>query len=85
MHLIDLSVNFMGSSSILGNNIPIGVGLGLSLNIKNKNNISYIFLGDGATEQGVFYESINFAVVKKIPISSSNTLLIIPCVIVGSS
>ena len=67
MHLIDLSVNFMGSSSILGNNIPIGVGLGLSLNIKNKNNISYIFLGDGATEQGVFYESINFAVVKKIP------------------
>jgi len=36
MHLIDLKVNFMGSSSILANNIPIGVGLGLSINIKKK-------------------------------------------------
>ncbi len=67
MHLIDLTVNFMGSSSILGNNIPIGVGLGLSINIKKKKSISYVFLGDGATEQGVFYESINFAIIKKIP------------------
>ena len=67
MHLVDLGVNFMGSSSILGNNIPIGVGLGLSINIKKKKSISYVFLGDGATEQGVFYESINFAIVKEIP------------------
>jgi TPP-dependent pyruvate/acetoin dehydrogenase alpha subunit len=67
MHLIDLNVNFMGSSSILANNIPIGVGLGLAINIKKKDTISYIFLGDAATEQGVFYESLNFAVVKKIP------------------
>lgn len=67
MHLIDLNVNFMGSLSILANNIPIGVGLGLAINIKKKNSISYVFLGDGATEQGVFYESLNFAVVKKIP------------------
>ena len=67
MHLVDLNVNFMGSSSILANNIPIGVGLGLAINVKKKNSISYIFLGDGATEQGVFYESLNFAAVKKIP------------------
>ena len=67
MHLIDTKVNFMGSSSILGNNIPIGVGLGIAINIKKKNNLSYVFLGDGATEQGVFYESINFSIVKKIP------------------
>ena len=68
MHLIDLKVNFMGSSSILGNSIPIGVGLGFSSKIKNVNNISFVFLGDGATEQGVFYESVNFSVIKKIPI-----------------
>tara|TARA_Y100001970_G_C13912606_1_gene689286 strand:+ start:385 stop:786 length:402 start_codon:yes stop_codon:yes gene_type:complete len=36
MHLIDTKVNFMGSSSILGNNIPIGVGLGIAINIKKK-------------------------------------------------
>ena len=33
MHLIDLSVNFMGTSAIVGNSIPIGVGLGLSAKI----------------------------------------------------
>ena len=68
MHLIDLKVNFMGSSSILGNSIPIGVGLGFSSKINKVNNISFIFLGDGATEQGVFYESVNFSVIKKIPV-----------------
>jgi len=37
MHLVDLKVNFMGSSPIVGNIIPIGVGLGLSAKIKKKN------------------------------------------------
>ena len=34
MHLIDLDVNFMGTSAIVGNSIPLGVGIGLSLKIK---------------------------------------------------
>tara|TARA_B100002051_G_scaffold265227_1_gene291005 strand:- start:446 stop:1270 length:825 start_codon:yes stop_codon:yes gene_type:complete len=68
MHLIDLSVNFMGTSAIVGNSIPIGVGLGMSAKIKKTNQISFIFFGDGAIEEGVFYESINFAVVKKLPV-----------------
>ncbi len=67
MHLIDTSVNFMGSSAIVANSIPIGTGLALSLKLKNKINVSYIFFGEGALEQGVFYESVNFAAVKKIP------------------
>ena len=37
MHLIDLNVNFMGSSAIVGNSIPIGTGLALSSKIKNTN------------------------------------------------
>lgn len=68
MHLIDLSCNFMGSSAIVGNSIPIGVGLGLSAKVKRTNQISYVFLGDGAVEQGVFYESLNFAIIKKLPV-----------------
>jgi len=67
MHLIDLNVNFMGASSIVGNSIPIGVGLGFSSKLKKKNNISYIFFGDGAVEEGVFFESLNFAILKDIP------------------
>ncbi len=68
MHLIDTKVNFMGTTAIVGNSIPVGVGLGLANKIKKQNSLSYIFIGDGATEEGVFYESINFAALKKIPV-----------------
>lgn len=68
MHLIDLAVNFMGTSAIVGNSIPIGVGLALSAQLKGTDQISCIFLGDGAVEEGVFYESVNFAAVRKLPV-----------------
>lgn len=68
MHLTDLSVGFVGSTAIVGNSIPIGVGLALSLKIKKKNEISTVFFGDGCTEEGAFYESMNFAAVAKLPV-----------------
>lgn len=68
MHLIDLSVGFMGTSAIVGNSIPVGVGFALSAKIRNTNQLSCIFFGDGATEEGAYYESLNFAVLKKLPI-----------------
>lgn len=68
MHLIDQSVRFMGSTAIVGNSIPIGVGLGLASQINGSDDVSCIFLGDGAVEEGVFFESVNFAAVKKLPV-----------------
>ncbi len=68
MHLIDLNSNFMGSTAIVGNTIPIGAGLSLASKIKREKNFSFIFFGEGAIEQGVFYETINFAVIKKLPV-----------------
>ena len=68
MHLIDLNVNFMGTSAIVGNSIPVGVGLGLSAKLNKKNQVSLVFLGDAATEEGAFYESVSFACVKNIPV-----------------
>jgi len=44
MHLIDRSVNFMGSTAIVGNTIPIGVGLGLSIQLNGTDQISSVFL-----------------------------------------
>lgn len=67
MHLIDLNVNFMGSSAIVGNSIPTGVGLALAAKLEKKDRLSFIFFGEGATEEGVFYESLNFAALKKLP------------------
>ena len=66
MHLIDKEVGFMGSSAIVGNSIPVGVGLALSNELKNNSNISVVYLGDGAIEEGVFYESVNFAIVRNL-------------------
>ncbi len=68
MHLIDKSVGFMGSTAIVANTIPVAVGLGMSLKIKQQENISCVFFGDGAVEEGAFYESINFALVHNLPV-----------------
>lgn len=68
MHLIDLDVNFMGTSAIVGNSIPVGAGLALSAQLRGTDQISCVFLGDGAIEEGVFYESVNFAAVRSLPV-----------------
>jgi pyruvate dehydrogenase E1 component alpha subunit len=68
MHLIDLEAGFLGSTPIVAGTIPVATGVALSISIKNEDNIVVIFFGDGATETGVFNESINFASLKKLPI-----------------
>lgn len=68
MHLIDESVGFKGSTAIVGGTIPLGVGLGLSIKLRKSSQISVVFLGDGAVEEGVFYESVNFAALKQLPV-----------------
>lgn len=68
MHLIDKSAGFWGSTAIVGNTIPIGVGLGLAIKLEKSSRISCIFVGDGAIEEGVFYESLNFAVLRRLPV-----------------
>lgn len=68
MHLIDLAVGFQGSTAIVANSIPVGVGLALSIQLKGADQLACIFVGDGAVEEGVFYESANFAVVRQLPV-----------------
>jgi TPP-dependent pyruvate/acetoin dehydrogenase alpha subunit len=68
MHLIDLSVGFEGSTAIVASSIPVGVGMALAAKIKGTGQASCIFFGDGAVEEGSFYESANFAAVKGLPV-----------------
>lgn len=68
MHLIDTSVGHMGSSAIVSGSIPIAVGAALALKKQNKNNVAVVYFGDGATDEGVLYESLNFAALKKLPV-----------------
>jgi TPP-dependent pyruvate/acetoin dehydrogenase alpha subunit len=68
MHLIDLKKNFYGSTAIVSNSIPVGVGLAYSLKLAKKKNLVCIYIGDAAIEEGVFFESLNFSVIKNLPI-----------------
>lgn len=68
MHLVDLGVNFLGSTPIVGSSLPVAVGTALASSMKNEKKISTVFFGEGATEEGVFAESINFAALKKLPV-----------------
>jgi len=68
MHLIDPSVNMMGTSAVVASSISEAVGYALGIKYKGGNQIVVCFFGDGATDQGVFHESLNFASLKKLPI-----------------
>jgi pyruvate dehydrogenase E1 component alpha subunit len=68
MHLVDEAAGFMGSTAIVGGTIPVGVGLAYGIKLAKTDQVSCIFFGDGAIETGVFYESLNFAVLKKLPV-----------------
>ena len=68
MHLIDLNVNFMGSSAIVGNSLPIGAGLALTISIENSKKVSCIFFGEGCVEEGIFHETVNFCALNKLPV-----------------
>ena len=68
MHLIDLSVGHYGSSAIVGGGIPIATGMAFAKKMRNESDVTVTFFGDGATEQGVFWESVQYAMLKKLPI-----------------
>lgn len=68
MNLSDLEAGFVASTAIVGNTIPIGVGLAQAQQLKNEPHITCVCLGDAAFEEGVTYESLNFAALKKLPI-----------------
>lgn len=68
MHLIDKENGFWGSVPIVGATIPIATGAALSIKLDGRDDISVSYLGDGATEEGVFHESLNLAKVNNLPV-----------------
>lgn len=68
MHLIDTAVGMMGTSAIVGTTIPQAVGYALAMKMQDRNVVVTVFFGDGATDEGVFHESMNFAALKKLPV-----------------
>ena len=68
MHLASPKQGIMGASAVVGSTISHAVGAALISKIKNENRIFVSNFGDGALEQGVFNESLNFASLYKVPV-----------------
>lgn len=67
-HLAVPEVGLLGSSAIVAGTIPIAVGAALSFKMQKKKNVAVVDFGDGAVDEGTFYESLNFAALKKLPV-----------------
>lgn len=68
MHIIAPEKGLLGAAPIVGGTIPLAVGAALASIIRNDNRVTVSFFGDGATGEGVLYESLNLAALKQLPI-----------------
>lgn len=68
MHIADFSLGILGANGIVGGGIPIATGAGLSIKLRKSNQVALCFLGDGASNQGSFHESLNLASLLKLPV-----------------
>lgn len=68
MHLVDMAHGVLGTSAVVGTTVPVAVGYALAQKARNTGRVTAAFFGDGATEEGVFYESLNFAALRKLPV-----------------
>jgi TPP-dependent pyruvate/acetoin dehydrogenase alpha subunit len=68
MHLIDSQAGVMGMSAVVGTTIANAAGYAYALKTRRSDAVVVSFFGDGATEEGVFSETLNFAVLKQLPV-----------------
>ncbi|WAJ29690.1 thiamine pyrophosphate-dependent dehydrogenase E1 component subunit alpha [Antarcticirhabdus aurantiaca] len=68
MHIADMALGHLGANAIVGGGIPAVVGAGLSAKRLKKDSVSVAFFGDGATGQGILYESMNMAALWDLPV-----------------
>jgi len=68
VHLTDRQNGFVVSSAILGETIACAVGSSLAFAMDKSKNVAVSFFGDAACEEGILYESLNYAAIKNLPV-----------------
>lgn len=68
MHLYDNREGLFASTAIVGNSIPLAAGAALAHQLQSSGQVSAVFFGDAGVEEGVFHETVNFAVLKRLPV-----------------
>ncbi len=68
MHMFSLEHRLMGGYGIVGGQVPLAVGAAFAVNYRGTNEVVAVQMGDGATNGGPFYESLNMAKIYKLPV-----------------
>lgn len=68
MHISDPEMGILGANGIVAGSLGIATGAGLSAAMQKTGQVTLCFFGDGATNQGIFHESLNLASVWKLPV-----------------
>jgi len=68
MHIADAEIGILGANGIVGAGIPIATGAAFSFLYRETDQVAVCFFGDGASDQGTFHESLNFASIWKLPV-----------------
>tara|TARA_Y100001968_G_C19441438_1_gene762770 strand:- start:1102 stop:2139 length:1038 start_codon:yes stop_codon:yes gene_type:complete len=68
MHLWNADNGFYGSVPIVAGTVPLAVGAGLAAKLQGIDSIGVSYLGDGAIEEGIVHESLNFSRISNIPV-----------------
>lgn len=68
MHLARPDKGLIATSAVVGTTIPLAIGAALAHVYQQNQNLGVTFFGDGAMEEGVFWESLNFACLKGLPV-----------------
>lgn len=68
MHIVSADIGLPGSSAIVAGTIALAAGAALGFCLQGKDSVSVAFFGDGAVNEGVFCEALNFASLEKLPV-----------------
>ena len=68
MHFTDPSVGLLGANAIVAGGVPHAAGAALASKLRNQEHVAITFFGEGAVNQGVFFETLNLAVIWKLPL-----------------
>lgn len=67
MHIADLDTGMLGANGIVGGGPPLVCGAALAAKMKRNGGVAVAFFGDGASNQGTTFESMNLAAAWKLP------------------
>jgi len=68
MHISDIDTGNLGANGVVGAGIPLGVGAALGAHIRGEDRVAAVFFSDGASNNGVFAESLNLAAIWNLPV-----------------